>query len=279
MTAEPWLLGSGKDKVLRANGLLGMAVYDIHNLPAAEEVPEDTAAEDLPGARQGSRRLSCSASSSMALKNGREKDVQRKTEEILARRRARERMAVRQSVRPMPTDLSDVGHVLSWVERHTEEWEQEQLGEEGEGEGEGEGVEEARVVRRGRELQDAAAAKRGKQPAGYLEELERKLREDGTIREEAPSLWQRQLTLLEEASEAEAVRLRGEAARFDGEAITELAVASAAQRPAERQQAERSLEAELAQRFHLEAVRRPLLTRLCYARRPTRRRPLPHHSS
>ena len=87
MTAEPWLLGSGKDKVLRANGLLGMAVYDIHNLPAAEEVPEDTAAEDLPGARQGSRRLSCSASSSMALKNGREKDVQRH-QQVAAEREA-----------------------------------------------------------------------------------------------------------------------------------------------------------------------------------------------
>lgn len=43
-------------------------------------------------------------------------------EQSQMRRQAKQEVSARQIARPMPTDLSDVCHVLAWADRHTVEW-------------------------------------------------------------------------------------------------------------------------------------------------------------
>ena len=113
----------GRNRVLKANGLQGVDIYDIHNLEPDDERPHDprAAAERSADLRSRSRRLSMALAADAPPMSSAAKQVQRKLQETNARRRAKEEMLMRRANRPMPTDLSDIGHVIAWVEKHRDE--------------------------------------------------------------------------------------------------------------------------------------------------------------
>jgi len=160
---------------------------------------------------------------------------------------------------PMPTDLSDVGHVLAWADRHTVEWAAEgdasQMAEaaaeaaarvsaEEEGEMQTRNTTAARrsgavsfadspgspETLRSPEAprSPAAGAACGPKPSlsrsSSMQQLEEAMRDEGTLQGgETRTLWEKQMVLLHEASAHAAGRARQEVARHHGNAITEQA--------------------------------------------------------
>ena len=89
------MANSGKNKMLRAHGLCGTDIYDIHNLVAAEATPRggDDAAAAARAATLA-RRLSVNMSNSIVRRSA----VALRAEETQMRRRAKHDVAARRHV-------------------------------------------------------------------------------------------------------------------------------------------------------------------------------------
>ena len=93
------MANSGKNKMLRAHGLCGTDIYDIHNLVAAEATPRggDDAAAAARAATLA-RRLSVNMSNSIVRRSA----VALRAEETQMRRRAKHDVAARRHVLKAP---------------------------------------------------------------------------------------------------------------------------------------------------------------------------------